>query len=153
MNEQRGLEGLLAWQKSVDLVKRVYRDLLPLLPKEEKWAMATQLRRSSASIPANIAEGYGRFYYQEGVRFCYIARGSLDELITYITLAKELGYISKEVFESLRSDFFELQRIISGYIDYLKKSRRGEKTPGSSLGVSETQEIYSVYEELDDSEA
>ena len=75
----KSLESLEAWRKSKEFSLRVYREVLPLLPSEEKWNLNQQLRRSSLSIPANIAEGYGRFYYQDNIRFCYIARGSLEE--------------------------------------------------------------------------
>ncbi len=63
----------------------------------------TNLRRSVQSIPANIAEGYGRFYYQESIRFCYIARGSLEETFNHITLAQQLHYLNDETFQSLAS--------------------------------------------------
>jgi four helix bundle protein len=78
MAEEKGLETLQVWQKAMALAVKVQQEILPLLPPEEKWAMAAQLRRSVQSIPGNIAEGYGRYYFQESVRFCYIARGSLE---------------------------------------------------------------------------
>jgi len=53
------------------------------------------------SIPANIAEGYGRYYYQDNVRFCYIARGSLEETLSHLVLAHELNYISTNTYELL----------------------------------------------------
>ncbi len=61
--------------------------LFLLLPPEEKWAMTQQIRRCTQSIPANIAEGYGRYYYQDNVRFCYNARGSLAETLSHLVSA------------------------------------------------------------------
>lgn len=74
----KSLETLNTWVKTKEFSLRVYREILPLLPAEEKWSMAQQIRRSTNSVPANIAEGYGRFHYQDNIRFCYIARGSLE---------------------------------------------------------------------------
>lgn len=74
----KSLETLNTWVKAKEFALRVYREILPLLPAEEKWSMAQQIRRSTNSVPANIAEGYGRFHYQDNIRFCYIARGSLE---------------------------------------------------------------------------
>jgi len=66
----KSLETLETWKKAKEFALRVYREVLPLLPVEEKWNLNQQLRRSSNSVPANIAEGYGRFYYQDNIRFC-----------------------------------------------------------------------------------
>ena len=74
--DEKGLETLLIWQRSLEFAKLVCKEVLPQLPSQENWALANQLRRAVQSIPANIAEGYGRYYFQESVRFCYIARGS-----------------------------------------------------------------------------
>ena len=97
----KSLETLEAWMKAKEFSLRVYREVLPLLPSEEKWNLNQQLRRSSSSVPANIAEGYGRFYYQEIIRFCYTARGSLEETLSHLVLCSELKYIPKELFDSL----------------------------------------------------
>ena len=68
-----GLRRLQVWTRAKDFVLKIYKQVLPLLPAEEKWGLGQQLRRASVSIPANIAEGHGRFYYQDNVRFCYAA--------------------------------------------------------------------------------
>ena len=72
----KSLETLETWRRAKQFSLRIYREVLPLLPSEEKWNINQQLRRASLSVPANIAEGYGRFYYQDNIRFCYIARGA-----------------------------------------------------------------------------
>ena len=82
----------------------VYREVLPLLPVEEKWALNQQLRRSSTSIAANIAEGHGRYYYQDNVRFCYIARGSLDETLSHLIFCHEVGFIADETYRMLEEE-------------------------------------------------
>jgi four helix bundle protein len=117
---------------------------LPLLPPEEKWALNQQLRRSAASIPANIAEGHGRYYYQDNVRFCYYARGSLEETLSHVVLSHELGYIPDVLFDSLSVDGDDLNRLINGYIAYLKRSKQGASEPGATHAIRELPEPYIV---------
>ncbi len=69
MSEEKGLDTLQVRLRAVTLSVKVCQQILPLLPTEEKWALTAQLRRSVQSVPANIAEGYGRYYYQEGYVF------------------------------------------------------------------------------------
>ena len=94
----KSLETLETWRKSKEFSLRIYREVLPVLPSEEKWNLNQQLRRSSLSIPANIAEGYGRFYYQDNIRFCYIARGSLEETLSHLVIANEMWPTKKAGF-------------------------------------------------------
>ena len=99
-----GLEKLDVWCKARDFALRVNKEILPLLPPEEKWSLNQQFRRSSQSIPANIAEGHGRFYFQDNVRFCYIARGSLEETLSHIVYAHKVGYVSETLYKSFALD-------------------------------------------------
>lgn len=131
----QGLERLEVWEKAKDLSIRVYKEVLPLLPKEEKWSLAQQLRRAVFSIPANIAEGHGRYYYQETIRFCYIARGSLEETYSYIILARDLSFISIELYNDIDKNIEELIRLINGYITYLKQCKRGFDEPGAQTSL------------------
>jgi four helix bundle protein len=133
----KSLETLEVWKKAKEFSLRVYREVLPLLPSEEKWNLNQQLRRSSSSIPANIAEGYGRFYYQETIRFCYTARGSLEETLSHLVLCFELKYTPKELFDTLEQDGEKLTQLINGYIGYLKRSKQGQSEPGANRGVHE----------------
>ncbi len=87
-------------KKAKDFALRIYRDVLPLLPPEEKWNLIRRCRRSSLSIPANIAEGYGRFYYQEDIRFCYTARGSLEETFSHLDIFFRSGiYLRRPLYK------------------------------------------------------
>ena len=70
MTEQK-FETLKVWQKAHSFMLDIHRRLIPILPKEERFGLTDQIRRSSKSIGANIAEGSGRFYYMDNVRFCY----------------------------------------------------------------------------------
>ena len=151
----QGLETLEAWKRSKAFALKVYKEILPALPVEEKWNLNQQIPRAASSVPANIAEGHGRFYYQENVRFCYIARGSLTESYSHITLAHELGYISTEKYKEIRSLVEELVRIINGYIAYLKRSKVGANEPGANYVVREQSESYlsDDLEELESSDS
>jgi len=140
----KSLETLEAWKKAKEFALRVYKEVLPLLPSEEKWHLNQQLRRSSNSIPANIAEGYGRFYYQDNIRFCYNARGSLEETLSHLVMCYELKYIPKPLFDSLEQDGEKLTQLINGYIGYLKRSKQGQNEPGASHSVREDSEPYEL---------
>jgi four helix bundle protein len=138
----KGLETLQVWQRSLEFAKFTCKSVLPQLPSQEKWALMEQMRRSVQSIPANIAEGYGRYYFQESVRFCYIARGSLEETYSHLALAYRLEYLSDETYKSLAAEIQELRRMLNGYIIFLKESKRGIGEPGSAIYVQESHSPY-----------
>lgn len=121
------LEKLKAWKESKELAVWLYKNIIPVLPAEEKWGIAVQLRRAVQSIPTNIAEGFGRYYYQDMVRFCYIARGSLMETISLVELSSDIGYITPDIKTIFSTRSTTVLQLINGYINYLKKSKQGEK--------------------------
>ena len=146
-----GIEGLTrleVWKIGQDFAVQVYKEVLPLLPAEEKWALNQQIRRAVQSIPANIAEGHGRFYYQETIRFCYIARGSLEEVYSHLELAHTLGYITDDVFARVSSESDRMNRLINGYIAYLKRSRQGENEPGAPNRIKDANKDYSFESDI-----
>jgi four helix bundle protein len=108
------LEDIIIWKKSIQLVKEVYQ-IIPLLPKEEKYGLIDQIRRSSISIPSNIAEGAGRNNPGEFNHFLGIANGSSYELFTQLILTFELNMIEKEKIESLLEKNIEIQKMIYGF--------------------------------------
>jgi four helix bundle protein len=132
---EKGLDSLKVWHRARELMVAVHKQVVPRLPPEEKWDLAKQIRRSSKSVAANIAEGHGRYYYQQGVFFCYIARGSLDETISHLVTALELEYISKDL--EVRAIADETRRMLNGYIAYLKQCKQGETEPGSQLAATD----------------
>jgi four helix bundle protein len=123
-----GIATLKVWRLAKDLALWVYRELLPGLPESERWGLADQLRRSSLSVVANIAEGYGRYYFRERIRFCYMARGSLEELATLIQLVEDLGYAQNIASRALSEKVSELRRTLNGYIAYLRTRSKGSNT-------------------------
>ena len=94
--------------------------------------------------PANIAEGYGRFYYQDNIRFCYNARGSLEEALSHLVMCYELKYVPKTLSDSLEQDGEKLTQLINGYIGYLKWSQQGQNEPGANRSVHEDIASYEI---------
>jgi four helix bundle protein len=140
-----GLQRLEVWKRAKDFALRIYREVLPLLPQEEKWNLNSQIRRSSSSISANIAEGYGRFYYQENIRFCYTARGSLEETLSHLVFSFEAGFFPETLYKELSTEGEEIDRMLNGYITYLKRSKQGANEPGSAAyTVHEIPESYTT---------
>ena len=101
-----------------------------------------QLRRSSQSIPANIAEGHGRFYFQDNVRFCYIARGSLEETLSHIVYAYKVDYISEIIYKSFAVDGESLNRL--DLMDILDFSRRANREPTNLVQII----LFATYRQI-----
>jgi len=143
-SDAKGLETLELWQKAMEFATDVCRQTLSLLPDEEKYALRHQLRRSVQAIPANIAEGYGRYHYLDNIRFCYIARGSLEETFSHVTLARKLDYIDQDTYQHQISNIQILRRMINGYISFLKRSKRGENEPSPSQQIMDDPLSYDL---------
>lgn len=111
---------LEVWQRSRDY-KNEISNLVKGFPQEEKYRLVDQLVRSSRSIGSNIAEGYGRFTYKDQIHFCIQARGSLFETINHIIDAKDSEYISDAVFTGINQKASELEKLLNGYIAWLRK--------------------------------
>lgn len=79
--------------------------------------------RSSRSVTANIAEGYGRFHFQENIQFCRQARGSLYELIDHLSCGFDEGYFKKAKVFELKKEAIRAIKLVNGYIGYLNKSK------------------------------
>lgn len=113
------LEKLEVWKKSRNL-RIKFSKLSRQLQKEEKFRLSDQIIRSSRSVTANIAEGYGRYHYKESIQYCRQARGSLYELTDHLYVALDDNYIGQDIFNELQDDITETIKILNGYIKYLK---------------------------------
>ncbi len=125
-SQPRGIatfEDLDVWKFSVQLRKNI-SSLVKSFPAEEKFRLADQMIRAFRSVTANIAEGFGRFHFQESIQFCRQARGSLYELFDHLHVALEEGYLSKDKFEKLREDVLRATKVLNGYIRYLANSKQ-----------------------------
>jgi len=93
-------------------------------PKWEEYGLKSQLIRSSRSVTANIAEGFGRFHYQEDIQFCRQARGSLTETMEHLIAAFDEKYISNELLTSLNKSYQTCLKELNTYIKYLKSAKQ-----------------------------
>ena len=115
----RNYEDLLVWQKAHVLTLAIYR-VTRCFPNEERFGLTSQIRRSCASIGANLAEGCGRRSDGEMARFVHIAMGSGAELSYHLRLARDLELLPKSTAEQLRSDLNEVTRMLSSLSQKLK---------------------------------
>jgi len=122
-----GYRDLLVWQRAMDLVIEAY-GLAKRFPGEERYALAQQLRRAAVSVPSNIAEGHGRKHLGDYVRHVSIARGSLMEMETQLSIAGRMGYISNEEEERVITQASEVGRMLSGLLRALTKRYRSAST-------------------------
>jgi len=114
---------LKVWEKSHRLALKVY-NATTKFPKEELYGLTSQMRRSSISVPTNIAEGCGRNRDSELNRFFEIAMGSASELEYLFLLARDLGFLGKEKFNELTDEITEIKKMLTSFIQKLKADRR-----------------------------
>jgi four helix bundle protein len=103
------------WQAARELRRDVY-EISKGFPKNETFGLGSQIKRAAISITANIAEGFGRFSYQENIQFCRQSRGSVYELRDHLIAATDEGYISKDQFEALNKKTISVTKLLNGYI-------------------------------------
>ena len=118
--EMFSFEGLKVYSMARSLVKEVYI-IVRSFPKEEQFALGSQLRRASSSITANLAEGSGRISLKEKVHYVEIAYGSLAETFSELLTAQDLNYVEVEQINKLRPQFMEVSKMLSGLRQSLYK--------------------------------
>ncbi len=104
---------LMVWQKAMDLAEQCYQ-ITKSFPSEKRFGMVSQIRRAAASVPANIAEGQGRYHIKEFLNHLSMARGSLMEVETFLLLSERVGHVNSEQIKPLLSLCDEVSRMISG---------------------------------------
>ncbi|MBO7497005.1 MAG: four helix bundle protein [Salinivirgaceae bacterium] len=119
MNSYKDLK---VWNKAMDLTTMVY-DALKTFPPKEEYGLSSQMRRSSVSIPSNIAEGYGRNSTLDYCRFLQIALGSAYELETQVELARRLDYVDNDTANKLASQLTEVGRMLNSLINKIKPDK------------------------------
>jgi four helix bundle protein len=95
--------------------------LIKELPPEEDYNLKGQMRRAKLSMTNNIAEGYGRYHYQENIQFCRQSRGSMCELIDDFNECYDNAYIDEGYRNELKSDTFRVIKVLNGYVGSLKR--------------------------------
>ncbi|HKD84591.1 MAG TPA: four helix bundle protein [Terriglobales bacterium] len=114
---------LAVWEKAHALTLAIYR-ATAAFPKEERYGLTSQMRRCSASVAANIAEGCGRTGNGEFHRFLNMAAGSCFELEYFVLLSHDLGFLSPQLHHALTADTHEVQRMLASLLRKVESSRR-----------------------------
>ena len=117
---------LRVWQNAKDLAVEIYK-LTQVTPFKADFGFKDQIRRSAISVPSNIAEGDERETDKDGVRFFFIAKGSLAELSTQLQIAFEIGYLTENRYTELEGKISELGRMIGALINARSKGNRRDK--------------------------
>ncbi len=121
--EVRNFRELKVWWNSHRLVLTVYGAIVGF-PKEELYGLTSQVRRAAASVPANIAEGWGRNGDAELARFLHIAMGSASELGYHLLLARDLDLLKPPDYEKLLRDTIEMKRMLTAFTQKLRVPNR-----------------------------
>lgn len=129
----RSFQKLKVWKRA-RRVQRMVAQIVKSFPKHEEYRLKDQVVRSSRSIARNIAEGYGRYHYQENIQFCRQARGSLSELSNDLLTSLEEKYISRDEYDEICMDIENCYKFLNGYIRYLKKAKENCKAGEDETG-------------------
>jgi four helix bundle protein len=121
-NPVKSFEDLEVWQTCSDL-RRKLGQMVRKLPSDEKFRLIDQIIRAARSSTNNIAEGYGRFHYQENIQFCRQSRGSLYELIDHLHICLDEKYLERNEFETLREECLRAIQMLNGFMRYLQKKK------------------------------
>lgn len=119
----KSFEELDCWKACREVRKFIY-ELVKEFPSDEKYGLVQDVRRAARSTTHNIAEGFGRFHYQENIQFCRHSRGSLHELIDQLITSLDEEYITKEDYEKGRSLIDRALALLNGYINYLSRQKQ-----------------------------
>lgn len=111
----RNFHDLKVWQDAHALALEIYK-ITKDFPKDEQFGLISQMRRAASSVTANIAEGFGRFHYNEKTKFYRQARGSAVELQDHVFLSQDLGHLEKEIARDLFSKASLVIRELNGLI-------------------------------------
>jgi four helix bundle protein len=104
----------------------IAREVIPVLPREERFRLGDQMLRAARSSTANLAEGYGRFHYMDNAKFCSNARGSCWEVLDHLITAYNEGFIDANILSKGRDLINTAVKLINGYMKYLKKAAKKE---------------------------
>ncbi len=127
MSTFKSFEDLDCWKAGTD-VRRYVKKVIEAFPTYEKFELVDDMRRASRSVTHNIAEGYGRFHYQENIQFCRISRGSLYELIDQFITSRDEKYVTEVEYKEGRNKIETSLRLLNGYINYLEKAKKRKLT-------------------------
>jgi len=122
MSKIESFEDLFVYQKAREFSRKI-AELVKELPAHERNKLRDQMTRARRSITNNIAEGYGRFHYQENIQYCRQSRGSICEIIDDLIECQDENYIEGKRFNSLKEEAYSLMKVLNKYIAYLQKAK------------------------------
>lgn len=125
----KGFQDLVVWQKAHRVALEIYRLTNPF-PRSEQFGLTSQLRRAAYSIPANLAEGYGRRSTKELLQFLAIANGSAEELRYFLILTRDLRYVSPQDAARLDSEITSIVQMIAALARSVKGREPRSAQPG-----------------------
>jgi len=126
MPKPQTIKDLKIWSKSMDLVVSCYR-VSTILPPTEKFGLVSQIRRAATAVPANIAEGFGRWSPRDFCRFLTIAGGSLRELETHLCVAERLDYIQPVRLKPVLDELEEVLKMIYAMIAKIRSTQTAKE--------------------------
>jgi four helix bundle protein len=123
----RSFEDLECWKKCRALRIFVAKQIVPALPKEERYRLADQVLRASRSTTANISEGYGRFHHLDNAKFCSNVPASCWEVLDHLITASDEELLTAALVEEGRSHVKSAVRLLNGYMNYLKRAGNSDQ--------------------------
>jgi four helix bundle protein len=118
----KSFEDLDCWNACRE-IRKFITELVKKYPKEEKFSLVDDMKRAARSTTQNIAEGFGRYHYQENIQFCRHSRGSLNELVDQLITSLDDDYITPAEYEKGRDLTSKALALLNGYINYLKRRK------------------------------
>jgi len=115
-------EDLECWRKCRELGIFVAKEVVPALPKGEKFRLGDQFLRSARSTTGNIAEGYGRFHHLDNAKFCSNSRGSCWEVLDHLITSSDEALLPPPIIEKGKALVQEAVKLLNGYMSYLKRA-------------------------------
>jgi four helix bundle protein len=130
----RSFEDLECWKACRNLRMFIAQEVVPQLPKEERYRLGDQLLRAARSTTANVAEGYGRFHHLDNAKFCSNARGSCWEVLDHLITAVDEKLLSSELLVRGRELVGHAVRLLNGYMNYLKRTQTSVQSQHAATG-------------------
>ena len=115
-------EELDVWIIGREIKNQIF-NLVKTFPNAENYRLKDQLIRASISVTANIAEGFGRYHYQENIQYCRQARGSLHEIIDHLITAYDFGYIDEKTLNKIKNDIKRNIKVLNSYISMIQRRK------------------------------
>jgi len=118
------IEDLYVYQRAREFSRKI-AEVVKKLPKNETNKLNDQMTRARRSITNNIAEGYGRYHYQENIQYSRHSRGSICEIVDDLIECRDEHYIDEQDYHVLKEEAYSLMKILNNYIGYLQKAKKG----------------------------